>query len=65
MRESGGCALFGVALLFVLYGLFFLMAMMEPGVAILIGIAGVFVGVGTIVAAIVWIFETTRSRPSD
>jgi len=62
MRGEAGCALTGVAMLVVMYFLFYIMAMIEPGVAIIIAVASLFVGAGTIVAIIVWIVEAVRSR---
>ena len=64
MQGSAGCLVAGVALLAVLYFLFFLMAMIEPGVAILILILGIFVGAGTLVALIAWIVGGVWNRRS-
>jgi hypothetical protein len=46
----------------VLYFLFLLLAMIEPGLAILVMIAGILVGTGTAVAFVVWIAGLLRRR---
>jgi hypothetical protein len=65
VRGSLGCAITGVAVLFILYFLFYLMMMMDPGIGILIAIIGMFVIVGTLVAFVVWVVEALRGRPLD
>jgi len=62
MRDSLGCAFSGVMLMVVLYFLFFFAAMIEPGLAILIMVAGIFIATGTVVAFVVWLAAVLRRR---
>jgi len=62
MRGSLGCAVAGLVLLAVLYFLFFIMMMIEPGVGILILILGIFVGAGVLAAFVAWLFKTVTTR---
>ena len=55
MRTPLGCVIAGLLILVFLYFAFYLAAMVEPGIAILILIAGIFVGAAVAVAAIVWV----------
>ena len=65
MRGTFGCAIAGVVLLFVLYFLFLFVAMIEPGFAILILVAGIFVSAGVIVAFVMGIVDLVRARRRD
>lgn len=62
MKSSLGCAVTGLLLLLVLSVAFFLLAAIEPGLAILTMIVGIIVAAGSLVAFVVWVVEAVTSR---